>query len=110
VVAQASLPLSTNGLFGLPHHDVHSDILLPSPQIYVLHYLEAHLSVNDGINVVRALQIACSALFISLDGCTVSDKGSKYSYDDCEMLTLSVMCSTSFRAYPLPRLANLVPM
>lgn len=48
----ALLSFSTRFLLWLPHHDVHSDILLLTFQVYVLYSLEAHFPVDHGIDVI----------------------------------------------------------
>jgi hypothetical protein len=106
---EASLFLTNNGLLRLPQHDIHPKGFLLSLQVYVSDDLESHFPIDNGIDVVRALQVACSSFTISLDVTGVSGEVGARSVYAYETLTLSVMCSTSFLAYPLPRLAVLVP-
>jgi hypothetical protein len=106
---EASLSLTNNGLLRLPQHDIHPKGFLLSLQVYISDDLEAHFPIDNGIEVVRALQVACSSFTISLDVTGVSGEVGARSVYAYETLTLSVMCSTSFLAYPLPRLAVLVP-
>lgn len=63
-----SLQLSVcSCLHRLPDHDIHSDSFLGTLEVDLLDEFEAHFSVDDGVDVVRALEIACSVLMISLN-------------------------------------------